>query len=765
VTQPTDPSDLAAAQASDPTTAPQLLADIAYQRPDLRAAVAANPAAYPGLVEWLGSLGDTQVDAVIAARGPAPQQPAAQAQTPAAPEQAAPLAPAVPEAAQQPPAQGAAPAQPLGHAPGAENAAVPGAAPAYGAVPGDPAYGAGTGYTGAPGAAPGYPAPDGSVPQGFGAPGFGGAGFEGQPLTPVTAKKSRAGVWIGLGAAAVVLIGGGAFAANKLWFSKVGGAASASESVTRFADALSDRDLVAAYGVTSPAEISYLEDGTKMFASYFDGVDGFKDLASDIDPKDYADVLTVTSKDLKVDADELDAVTSRVTVTDGTITIDVDADKVVELAKRYASTVDEISSAVSQGEEPFAVGDDEETEIRDSVERSFPLTVTIKGGAVHYESGSGDQDGDLDAKLSVISVKESGDWYVSPLLTITDYALGGEGSRGSLVDVEDVKGADTAQAAGAALITGTVKALKDGDIASIGDLLPYPERRVVAFAAGAIPADADASAKEALANLDAPTATFTERRKDSDHSWLELTELSATYSEQGVSATVTFKDGCLTIPGGTAPICLADSPGFAALGVDQLSLVAVHEDGGWFASPTLTTLDAYGLVLSKVVVLAKDGKLTSDWFTENFGGLTSLFGGALGGADASDLWGDSGSASGSGTGDPSTGDADSGTGDDTGSASGSGDTGAGAAQVTAELTKAATAVTAYLEDNPDTYYIDMADLKDYGYTMPEDQVWLMTVAVDGTKGTFCLAGTDIATYASAVSIDESGKVYANLTCS
>jgi len=57
------PENYTAAQASDPSTPAQVLADIAAQRPDLRPAVAANPSTYPGLLEWLRNLGDPAVDA------------------------------------------------------------------------------------------------------------------------------------------------------------------------------------------------------------------------------------------------------------------------------------------------------------------------------------------------------------------------------------------------------------------------------------------------------------------------------------------------------------------------------------------------------------------------------------------------------------------------------------------------------------------------------------------------------------------------------
>ncbi len=80
----TEPTMFTAQQAADPATPAQTLADIAALRADLRPLVAANPSAYPGLLEWLGALGEPAVDAALAER--------------AAAEQTAPEAPATPTA-------------------------------------------------------------------------------------------------------------------------------------------------------------------------------------------------------------------------------------------------------------------------------------------------------------------------------------------------------------------------------------------------------------------------------------------------------------------------------------------------------------------------------------------------------------------------------------------------------------------------------------------------------------------------------------------
>lgn len=53
------------AAVSDPTCSAAVLFRVAEHRPDLRATVAAHPNAYPGLLTWLGGLGDAAVNAAL----------------------------------------------------------------------------------------------------------------------------------------------------------------------------------------------------------------------------------------------------------------------------------------------------------------------------------------------------------------------------------------------------------------------------------------------------------------------------------------------------------------------------------------------------------------------------------------------------------------------------------------------------------------------------------------------------------------------------
>lgn len=60
--------DRARREAGDPATPLGRLHEIAQERPDLRHVLAGNPSTYPALLEWLGRLGDPQVNAALHAR-------------------------------------------------------------------------------------------------------------------------------------------------------------------------------------------------------------------------------------------------------------------------------------------------------------------------------------------------------------------------------------------------------------------------------------------------------------------------------------------------------------------------------------------------------------------------------------------------------------------------------------------------------------------------------------------------------------------------
>ena len=63
----TDPTSRAA--AADPATPQARLAELAYESAELRLLVAANPSAYPALLDWMRALDEPGLAGVLAARG------------------------------------------------------------------------------------------------------------------------------------------------------------------------------------------------------------------------------------------------------------------------------------------------------------------------------------------------------------------------------------------------------------------------------------------------------------------------------------------------------------------------------------------------------------------------------------------------------------------------------------------------------------------------------------------------------------------------
>jgi hypothetical protein len=66
---PTAEAGFTVAQAQSPSTPPETLFAIAQAAPTLRPYLAANPATYPDLLNWLAGLGDERVNAALRARG------------------------------------------------------------------------------------------------------------------------------------------------------------------------------------------------------------------------------------------------------------------------------------------------------------------------------------------------------------------------------------------------------------------------------------------------------------------------------------------------------------------------------------------------------------------------------------------------------------------------------------------------------------------------------------------------------------------------
>lgn len=219
----TRPEHVTPAQAADPATPQQLLADVAAARPDLRPVVAANPSAYPALLQWLAALGEPAVDEALRRRAAGAQAgsatpddgPAVHDEQPgphATPSAAPPARPWGDQPAREWPAApvwgGSAPGGSVADGPAGDGPARLGASDDPGTRPypqaGDPYVPVGDPYA-PPRGAPALPLPAGGyAPQHHG----GGAAIHpGVPWGEPARPRRRTWLWVLLSVLGVLLVG------------------------------------------------------------------------------------------------------------------------------------------------------------------------------------------------------------------------------------------------------------------------------------------------------------------------------------------------------------------------------------------------------------------------------------------------------------------------------------------------------------------------------------------------------------------------------
>lgn len=585
------------AQASDPSTPPEALAQIAYERPDLRAAIAANPAAYPELLTWLRGFNDLQVNAAIAARG-----------TYQAPSSAPNIAPDAPVAAPEAPVAFGAPQVYAGQA------------PQMPAGQGNPYANQPSGFSG------GYP---GVAPQGYAE----------YPLSNAIVppdRKSRKGLVIGTAVVGgVLLIGGGAYAANQMFFSKVAAAKSPEDAAIKLIEGIADKDALSIYGSLSPAEFDSLKPQIEQLKGLY-GDGDTADLAASYTA--LIDSLDLELTDLEVSVETIDKGIAKVSISKGSLVIGGDTEKIAgALGDAMTSTLESpafrslAGSAVAGG---LPSADDlAEMKIEAKKELDNVLPHTVTAADLSFEGANG----------FLMAVEENGSWYVSPYLTIAEYIFveTGKTTRGSLPATP----ASFATPADAA--TGLSDAVFDfartGNFEGLVAALPLAERRLMALYV-------DPEFEGLGAEMDVLTIvsnTFKVREEKGNRAKVDFDNYVLKVEESGMGVQVGLHPGCVDIeitgqPKGS--YCFDEIPLVKEFGLSKAAIIAVKEGDSWFVSPTQSLLDSYVQMTLTVSPLVMDGTLQDvTWLTtqaEDFAVWAKadpLLGPLLGHAEVSDL--------------------------------------------------------------------------------------------------------------------------------
>lgn len=538
------------AEASNPSTPAARLAELVVQDPSLGAAVARHPNVYPGLLEWLASNGDPagQREASAALAGRAPGR-----------------APQLPPVAKAPSAA-AAPS-----APAQQQYQQPQASPS-----GQPTFGQ----------------------QGADAPAD--QELQWHPGTDDAPRKRRPWVLITAIALVVALVaGGGAW----WWFGlrDSGGVGSAGQATPEEAaktllSSLSDKDLLTVVGAVAPSEANVLTPLTEQLeqgrsASNTQDIARLSAEALDL-VEIKTDGLELSTEDLEGGAGEV----SVTTVTAGTLTV---------------STTDEQQLAEKIAELQEAV-DPTSAESADEIRGDLDLPHT---------SDFADFSSDNGYDFPIVTVKENDQWYTSLMLTAAENAFQSAKQydsslkHGTLVTADQTVRSETPEAALKASAEAIVDGANTGDYSEIARTLPTAERRLVSLygdsvfdEVGSTPSvlslDADGASTEidgdkAKVLPDDYTFSFSSGSQRIEVIWskLEFTikVTSSSYSSYNNSVTVDL----------AAPATASE------LGIDQVSLVAVQEDGSWYFSPLATIAEITQVIVPKVTQLSDDGRLDS----------------------------------------------------------------------------------------------------------------------------------------------------------
>lgn len=564
-----DTADSLRLELANPFLDPARLAAIAASAPHLGAAIARHPAVYPDLLDWLAAHGDDEAQAAVAAVrtttepgvNPLPPVPVAAASS------------------------------------GDANSATPNAYPAS-STPVNP----------------------------FGA----------SPATrPGTAKAPRAPgklslpVVIALGVTAVLVMGGGVAAAVLL--PRLIPAASPEAAAERLLTSVASLDYVSLGSSIAPSEASlFLEPLEELRSIDTTSDDETAQSAGDAVAR-LQRAVSVDMQDLVFDTEEITKGVELVTLTDGVITIDGDPSEIaaalvdlsaVQLRVQYESWGYSDSEIVD-------LLDEERDRIEDSLDLPFELDIEQVIEDSYFST----------SPFSVVTVDEGG-WYVSPLLSTAHLYAVGYSYDGSEIRLGDEIPDPVVSRTPEEAIQATFDAITDTTsgrdyLLEVAATLPLAERRLVAIYGPSIPLLHDsnpwAQLEENGGYFLTANAEFSDAVQSGSTAQVRSWEAEIDWAWSGSNVTIVVDDHCADYSSyleyydsyweewdyssDSGSVCLDDvgrTGGFdlADLGIDQPSLMAVQQGGGWQFSALTTVSSLFTDATRALAQMSRDGDLS-----------------------------------------------------------------------------------------------------------------------------------------------------------
>lgn len=283
--------------------------------------------------------------------------------------------------------------------------------------------------------------------------------FQGQVPAPGE-KKSRgkmAAIISVIVVAILVVVGGGAFALSRL----VGGGYKSPDALAQSIDsAFAKNSLVSLAGAASPEELNAATTWQKDY-KHNGGADWSKlmDLKA---LKDYIDQIDIKKSEMEYTVDTKSDQVALITITKWEGDVEIKPELADKIREHYKE---------AKGSDLTA----NESQAFDKMKQDIQNKPVSSGNVLENFPNN---------KLTLVSVKEDGKWYLSGYMTVAEQFLGtGSAQPNYSANFTDVKGASSPEEA----VSGMVDALRNG--ASIGSedvyrYLDLPERRVAAVYGG-----------------------------------------------------------------------------------------------------------------------------------------------------------------------------------------------------------------------------------------------------------------------------------------
>ena len=387
------------------------------------------------------------------------------------------------------------------------------------------------------------------------------------PLSAPPKKRNKAAIWVAVGVAAALVLGTVGFLVSKS-FTR-GGASSPEAAASQLFQAVGDKNILGVAQLVAPSEFADIAAVQKANGS--NTFDNF----SPATLRQCADAIEVFESDVDYAVETKTDDIALITVDSWDLHASVNVEEFLEVAdKQYEEQYGESPSLVSNFRE-----------------------LMESGGGTYEPVQTIDQDVlEGSGPITLVSVKENGSWYISPLMTAGEALVVGGGSLTSHEFTPDYR-ADYATGTGAASPTEAVEALGEavvdgqnsGNWASQADelfgRLSFPERRFAMVYLGDALGDTGTSQEPVEW-----TPGFVETNLSDGIAALSPGRTSVSYRDGwGDRNTFDFDGWELAVSGPYDRV----SVDFGRLLQDptRVGIVTVKESGGWYVSALGTVAD------------------------------------------------------------------------------------------------------------------------------------------------------------------------------